>query len=193
MYLGIDVWSMLNLEAKTCIRTMLANNVKLAREQLCHFCINILGHYRKTVSVNSSSTQFVIPESMKVFIVCVLGLLKSPAFALMEDAKLDQKVADFTQLSSCSLAHFLAKMYPKMYSISTIINPENKFCTYISNETDGTISNSIVKPNNIPCSIDKIVDTDVVLIANSDYIYIYLPEKANDEIIQQVLFSVIVN
>jgi protein transport protein SEC24 len=186
VYLGLDVCAMLNLEAKIKIRNVLSTNLRTAREQLCHDIINILGHYRKNVSVSSSPSQFVLPETMKIYPVMLLGLLKTPAFALIEDVKLDHKVASLSQLSYASVNTFWNRVYPRVFSVSAIINPENQYGTLISNPADGVVSNLIIKPNNMPSSVEKMQNTDAYLITNSDYIYVYLPDNVKDEIIQQV-------
>lgn len=191
MYLGTDCCAILNLEAKRKIRSIVNSGVKVAREELCHNCINLLAHYRKTVSVNSGTSQFVLPETMKVFPIMMLSLLKTPTFALSEDVKLDCKVANIAQLSSCSLSYFWTKIYPRLFSVSAIIKSDTSFGKFLENPSDGTLTNIVVKPNNIPASIEKIAQNDITILSNSEYIYIYLPDSVSDEIVEQVIYFLI--
>ena len=186
MYSSVDLDTVINIEAKQHLQTMLKSSVNNARNQICQTCINVLAHYRKTVSTTSASAQFVLPESMKVYPILILGLMKTPAFALMEDAKLDNKIASMMQLRSCSFPHFLMKIYPKMYSIEQIINPELQWGSFIVNEADQTMSNTLFKPANIPISADKIVTTDAYFLVNSDFIYVYLPNSVSETILMEV-------
>lgn len=186
MYSGADFCAMINLEAKLKINLMLTSNIKLAREQLCQDAISRLTHYRKVVSTSSGSTQFVLPETMKFYPIMLLGLMKTAAFALIEDAKLDCKVANIAQLSSCSFSQFWTRVYPKVFSISAIIQPDSMSGTIISDESNGSVNSNIIKPINIPSSMDKLSNNDAFIITNCDYIYIYVPELVQEDILQQV-------
>jgi len=187
IYSGIDMDALLALETRTHMATMQRTTVGNARNQLCQTCINILAHYRKSVSTSSVSAQFVLPESTKVYPLLVLGLMKTPTFGLIEDFKIDAKVAGIMQFRECSFPNLLMRVYPKMYSISQIIDPSQQWGTYIVNEADQQPTTSIVKPTNIPASIEKIVPTDAYLIVNSDFIFMYLPKDVSDAILSEVL------
>lgn len=186
VYSGIDIDAVIGLEARLHILTMQRLSLSNARGELCETCIRTLAYYRKTVSVGSASGQFVLPESMKVYPILLLGLMKTPAYGLLESTKLDAKVANVIQLSELSFNYLLMKIYPKMYSVAQIIDPEQMDGTFILNQTDNTESTSIFKPMNIPSSADKISPTDAYLIANSDFIYLYLPKDISETILMEV-------
>jgi protein transport protein SEC24 len=178
--------ALINLETKQNIQAMTKTSVSAARNQLCQTCINILAYYRKSVSSGSASAQFVLPESLKTYPLLLLGLMKTPGLGLIEDFKLDAKVANFCQFRSCSFTQLLTKAYPKVYSISQIIDSTQSAGTFIMNESDQSPTTSIYKPINVPCSVDKIVNTDAYLIVNSDFIYVYIPANLAEDIIRDV-------
>ncbi len=186
VYSSVDMDAVLALETKQHMQTILKSSISNGRNQLCQTCINVLAHYRKSVSTSSVSAQFVLPESMKVYPLLVLGLMKTPAFGLMEDFKLDAKVANIMQFRHCSFTHLAMRIYPRMYSIGQIIDPSQQWGTFIVNEADQTASTSIYKPVNIPASIEKIVPNDAYLIVNSDFIYVYLPKEVPETLLMEL-------
>lgn len=192
MYLSADMDAIILLEGKLAIQNMLKTSTRGAREQLCQTCINILAHYRKVVSINSASAQFVLPESMKVYPLLVLSLMKSPAFRYLDEVKIDYKVANYCQLLSCSVAHFLTNIYTRVYNLSQIIQPDQvagSYITYQNEQGEEAVSPYIHKPFNIPASTEKMAHTDLYIITNSDYIYIYVPKAVPEETLAKVPFS----
>eukprot|EP00826_Nyctotherus_ovalis_P044929 TRINITY_DN48_c0_g1_i10.p1 TRINITY_DN48_c0_g1~~TRINITY_DN48_c0_g1_i10.p1 ORF type:complete len:555 (-),score=206.36 TRINITY_DN48_c0_g1_i10:96-1760(-) len=186
VYSSIDMDGLIGLEARVHMATMQKQSLGNTRNELCETCIRILAHYRKAVSTSSASGQFVLPESMKVYPLLLLSLMKTPAYGLMDNVRLDAKVANIIQLSELSFTYLLMRLYPKMYSVAQIINPEEPYGTLIINPTNNTESNAVFKPVNLPCSADKIVPTDAYLIANSDFIYVYLPKDVSESILMEV-------
>ena len=186
VYSSVDMDALIGLEARIHMLTIQKQSLSNARNELCDICIRTLAHYRKTVSTSSASGQFVLPESMKTYPILLLSLMKIPAYGLMENTKLDAKVASLIQLSELSFSYLLMRLYPKMYSIAQIIDPEQLYGTMIINAVDNTESISVYKPMNIPSSADKMVPTDAYLIANSDFIYLYLPKDVSESILMEV-------
>ncbi len=184
MYSSIDMDAVLDLEAKQHVQTIQRSSVNNTRNMLCQTAINILSHYRKTVSTTSASAQFVLPESMKTYPLLLLGMLKTPGFGLIEDFKLDAKVASMMQFRSCSFASLVMRAYPRLYSISQIVDPAQPWGTAIMDNE--AASGSIHKPTNIPASTEKIVPIDAYLIVNSDFIYVYLPPNVSEQILAEV-------
>ena len=184
MYLSADMDAVLAIETKLKLQAMLHNTSRFAREQLCNTCINVLAHYRRTVSTASSTSQFVLPEVMKVYPLMVLSLLKTPALLYMEDIKLDNKVANAAQLASCGCAYLLTRAYARVFSVAAIIDPDSQYGTFLPNdeaEAANGVGNFVCKPCNIPASVTKMPNTDAYIISNSDYIYIYVPKETAEE------------
>ncbi len=187
MYLSIDVDAVLGLEAKRHVAEMLRTDIRNAREQLCQTGINVLAHYRKVVSGSTTSTQFVLPETMKVYPLLILGMMKTPAFRYLEELRIDSKVASMSQLLSASFSQLITRVYPRMYSVSQLIDPAQPYGTLIPAEENGVApSSAVFKPLNMPASVERMAGTDAYLICNSDFIYFYVPNMVGDEIIKNV-------
>jgi protein transport protein SEC24 len=179
IYIGIDSEALMNLQTKQSIFFALKTSVRSAKEQLCLQCINCLALYRKQVSPSSATGQLVIPDTMTYYPLLLLSVLKSQGFVAWEDSDLMQKVASLNDMSSCTLSHFITKIYTRMYSINQIMGSEEKWGSL--NE-DGVI----IKAKNIPTSIEHILPDDAFLLVNSDYIYVFFTNLTNINIFQQV-------
>ena len=186
VYQGIDMDAVIALEAKQHVQTIMKSSINNARNQLCQTCISVLAHYRKAVSTSSASAQFVLPESMKVYPILILAMMKTPGYGLIEDFRLDAKVANLMQFRTCPLPYLLMKVYPKMYSVSQIIDPSQQAGTLIINDVDQSVSTTVFKPANIPSSVEKIAPSDAYLIVTSDFIYVYLPKDVSEAILAEV-------
>lgn len=186
VYSTIDMDAILGLEIRQSTSILYKTTVLNARNRLCQTCTNILAHYRKHVSKTTASAQFILPESMKIYPLLLLGLLRTPAFGFTDSFRLDAKIANLYQLMQGSFSYLFMKVYPKMYSVSKLIDPSQENGTMIVNEADQSVSNSVYKPSNVPCSIEKIAPTDAYLIANSDFIYLYLPKDVSETILQEI-------
>jgi len=186
VYSSIDVDAVLGLEIRQTASLIHKMTLSNARNRLCQACINILTHYRKVVSKTTASVQFILPESLKIYPLLLLGLLKTPACGFTDWFRLDAKVANLLQLMQGSFAYTLMKLYPKMYSVSKIIDPSQESGRMIANENEQAVSESVFKPSNIPCSIEKIVPNDAYLIANSDFIYLYLPKDVSETVLTEI-------
>jgi len=184
VYSSIDLEAVLALEARLGGSVMMQLTVNDAREKLCQDCISILAYYRKTVSTVNDSIQFVLPESMKIFPLMILGLLRTPAFGYIEDHKIDERVVTLLQLHACSFPWLFMKVYPRMYKVNGILDECQDTGTFIEN--GGEYSQSIVKPVNIPTSMSKMSSVNAYLIVSSDYIYLYLPADVSESILLEV-------
>lgn len=186
LYSSIDMDAVLGLEIRQTASILQKMTLNNARNKLCQTCTNVLAHYRKTVSKTVASAQFVLPESMKAYPLLVLGLLKTPAYGFTECFRLDNKVANIVQLMQGSFSYALMKVYPKLYSVARIVDPSQDSGTMIVNEQDQTASGSVMKPLNIACSAEKISPNDIYILANSDFIYIYLPKDVSETLLGEV-------
>eukprot|EP01022_Parablepharisma_sp_SALTPOND_P004354 TRINITY_DN120146_c2_g1_i1.p1 TRINITY_DN120146_c2_g1~~TRINITY_DN120146_c2_g1_i1.p1 ORF type:complete len:682 (+),score=52.03 TRINITY_DN120146_c2_g1_i1:794-2839(+) len=181
-FLSVDMDALISLETKKGINEIMKNGNRSAREQLCQTAINTLAYYRKKVSSSSGSSQFILPETMKIYPLLVLGLMKTSAFRYLDEVKVDAKVASMSILASCSFTHLLMNIYPKVYSVSQIL--KNPWGTLILDE-EGKESTVVYKPTNIPASVERMVNTDAYIIANSDFVYVYVPKAVPSEVLSE--------
>eukprot|EP00826_Nyctotherus_ovalis_P006738 TRINITY_DN11624_c0_g3_i3.p1 TRINITY_DN11624_c0_g3~~TRINITY_DN11624_c0_g3_i3.p1 ORF type:complete len:399 (+),score=23.16 TRINITY_DN11624_c0_g3_i3:38-1234(+) len=186
VYDSVDMDAVIGLETRIHVSDIQKLSVNSARDELCKTCTKVLSYYRKTVSGSSELTQLVLPEAMKFYPLLLLSLMKTPAYTRMENARLDAKVANLIQLSELSLSYFLMRLYPKVYSVKHIIDPANSDGRFIVNTENGIESSAIHKPPNLPCSSNSIASSDACIIANSDFIYLYLTRDVSENVLEEV-------
>lgn len=186
VYGSVDMDAVMGLEARIHASDVRKLSVSRARDELCKTCVKTLSYYRKTVSEDSRLTQFVLPETMKFYPLLLLSLMKTPAYARMDNTRLDAKVANLIQLSELSFSYFLMRLYPKVYSVKHIIDPAHSDGRFIVNAENGTESNTVHKPENLPCSINSMASDDAYIIANSDFIYLYLTMDVAENVLEEV-------
>lgn len=179
---------MLFFEAKLGIEKLfLKSNVAKAKELLINNCVNNLAFYRRMFSTDSGAARLIMPESMKVYIVTLLGLFKTPAFETWDHATLDSKIANISQFRSCSIMQFWTRIYPKLYSVSEIMDPDKECGTVLQANLDEIYAKVTSKAMNIPSSVQCMINSDAYILSNSECIYIYFPTNVNNQIIEYVI------
>ncbi|KAM0680086.1 COPII coat Sec23p-Sfb3p heterodimer component [Glugoides intestinalis] len=107
--------------------------------------IDSLVYYRAKCSLNTSFSQFVLPDSVKCLPVLV------QAFGKRKDQE-KERLINFSPEQS------LRYFYPRLFSLSEF-----------------TISSSLELTKNLKLSIDSINEDDIFILENSQKIYIYVP------------------
>jgi len=192
VFLSMDMDSIINIEAKkSCLEIFQSNN-KISREKLCQTAVNVLAYYRKKVPKIGNSSQFYLPEPLKLYPLLALSLMKSYALTYLNDIEIDKKVAFLSKYSCCSFTDLLFSIYPRNYSISQIISNENNWGYKIIEQNVAENPNNdeiFYKPQNIASSVEKMKNSDCYLIVNSEFFFIYIPKECNPIILQKI-FSV---
>ena len=184
--LSVDMDALINIQAKKTVNKVMKESNKNGREALCQAAIDTLAYYRKEVARSTSRSHFLLPEAMKIYPILILGLMKTPALRYLEEVRLDNKVASMYSLLHCSFSSLLTHVYPKVYSISQI--EQNNWGTFILDD-EGKETEVVYKAENIPASVERMVNSDAYIISSNDCIYIYVPKEVAVNLIRE-LFAV---
>lgn len=92
-------------------------DLKDVRETIVDRCIKILAAYRKTCASSSSPGQLILPESLKLFPLYSLTLIKSHAFRLGMNLNSDLRVQEMRYIRSMGVATSIACLYPRMFTL----------------------------------------------------------------------------
>ena len=68
---------------RSSLASLPSSNAKSVKDSIINQVVELLTKYRKSCSSNSAPSQLVIPESLKIMLIQILGALRSPAFALL--------------------------------------------------------------------------------------------------------------
>ncbi len=157
VYLSADIEAIINLTGKINVCHIFRTSVKSGRERMLANAINVLYYYRTHVSSTASPSQFVLPEAMKTYPLYLLALLKTPAFMMLSDTKLDLKTYSMYSILNSPLPSFMKSLYPKLYPVTQVNDPES----LMGKVTD---EGAIVRCQNIPSSQEKIISSGAIPI-----------------------------
>jgi protein transport protein SEC24 len=103
---------------------------KAIKEQIINDLVILLHTYRSKCAAQSSPSQLILPDNLKLLPLYTLSTLKSPAFKLLGNSKLDEKVAWLQKL--LSLPHSLTPylLYPRIYRVTDIGGVDSGYGQY---------------------------------------------------------------
>lgn len=161
--------------------------------------------YRKHCTTASLSGQLILPESLKVLPVMMLGLLKSTAFrkaASMQSADavtVDERAAALSFITSGKLCDIAALCYPRMFDISNLDEMAGIPLPVAENPMvgEGNVGNTqdaskepIGMPNTIALSSEALEDSKVLLFENGMQIVVWLgarvEKKSAEDVVAQI-------
>lgn len=160
--------------------------------------VDVLTIYRKQCAPNSSPSQLVIPESLKLLAIYISSALKSFAFRLLNketENHLDLKVFWIHKYLSMPFGKASYLLYPRVYKISDVhqaVGNQRVLIEgteghkvkwgYFTDESEQSIS----KPKIIPCQLEQISQEDIYVMDNGEYINIFVASKCNPRYVQDV-------
>ena len=121
-----------------------------------------------------------MPDNLKLLPIYLLSVLKTPAFKLLYNCKLDDKIAWMYKVMS--MPHSISPyfMYPRIYRVTDIGSAEADYGQYAEG------AQLMSKPLCYPASMEKLGSKDAYLVDNADYVYLYLGNQVDDTFIQNV-------
>lgn len=107
------------------VKQKLANLEKLGpkkvKEEVVNSVVNVLLNYRVQSAPNSSPSQLVIPESLRLMPIYILSGLKTHALRLLSSSRqLDNKVFQAIRLMGNSFTKMAYMFYPRIYNITEV-------------------------------------------------------------------------
>lgn len=163
--------------------------------------------YRKHCSSASLTGQLILPESLKVLPIMMLGLLKSAGFRRSaasvqsgDAVTIDERAAALSFLTSGTVSEIVAMCYPRMYELQEIADAVGK---PLPSPTDPVVTNSvgntvqdmkskepIALPNTLPLSAESLLEKRILLIENGMQIVVWLgtqvEKSAAEDVIKEV-------
>ncbi len=93
---------------------------KSVREKVINNLVTLLHNYRTECAAQSTPSQLILPDSLKLMPLYTLSMLKSPALKLMQNTKLDDKVYGLIKFMQHPLNLMPYTFYPRVYKITDI-------------------------------------------------------------------------
>ena len=122
----VDQYALHQLIIKDLLSNIWLKTVFNIKEHLISIIIKILTAFRsENVSV-TNPTEILIPDSLDFLWIYALGLIKSPAFKMLGEIKVDEKYANILKLLGVSISKFIQNIMSKSlqniwYSVQSIV------------------------------------------------------------------------
>ncbi|KFP72267.1 Protein transport protein Sec24B, partial [Apaloderma vittatum] len=121
VYAGADVQAVVCLLANMAVDRSVSSSLADARDALVNAVVDSLAAYMSTAS-NLQQSMLVAPNSLKLFPLYILALLKQKAFRTGMSTRLDDRVHAMCQMKSQPLVHLMKMIHPNLYRIDKLID-----------------------------------------------------------------------
>ncbi|KAJ7407494.1 hypothetical protein WISP_126479 [Willisornis vidua] len=119
VYAGADVQAVVCLLANMAVDRSVSSSLADARDALVNAVVDSLAAYMSTAS-NLQQSMLIAPNSLKLFPLYILALLKQKAFRTGTSTRLDDRVYAMCQMKSQPLVHLMKMIHPNLYRIDKL-------------------------------------------------------------------------
>ncbi|XP_077332831.1 protein transport protein Sec24B isoform X2 [Lithobates pipiens] len=119
VFAGADVQAVTSLLANMAVDRSISSSISDARDALVNAVVDSLLSYNSSLS-NLQPTALIAPNSLKMFPLYILALLKQKAFRTGTSTRLDDRVFAMCQIKYQPLVHLMKMIHPSLYRIDRL-------------------------------------------------------------------------
>ncbi|KGL93673.1 Protein transport protein Sec24B, partial [Charadrius vociferus] len=176
VYAGADVQAVVCLLANMAVDRSVSSSLSDARDALVNAVVDSLAAYMSTAS-NLQQSMLIAPNSLKLFPLYVLALLKQKAFRTGMSTRLDDRVYAMCQMKSQPLVHLMKMIHPNLYRIDKL-----------TDETTIHVNDRVVpQPPLQKLSAEKLTREGAFLMDCGSIFYIWIGKNCDNNFIKDVL------
>ncbi|KFP56450.1 Protein transport protein Sec24B, partial [Cathartes aura] len=176
VYAGADVQAVVCLLANMAVDRSVSSSLADARDALVNAVVDSLAAYMSTAS-NLQQSMLIAPNSLKLFPLYILALLKQKAFRTGTSTRLDDRVYAMCQMKSQPLVHLMKMIHPNLYRIDKLID-----------ESTIHVNDRVVpQPPLQKLSAEKLTREGAFLMDCGSIFYIWIGKNCNNNFIKDVL------
>ncbi|NXL95450.1 SC24B protein, partial [Alectura lathami] len=176
VYAGADVQAVVCLLANMAVDRSVSSSLSDARDALVNAVVDSLSAYMSTAS-NLQQSMLIAPNSLKLFPLYVLALLKQKAFRTGTSTRLDDRVFAMCQIKSQPLAHLMRMIHPNLYRIDKL-----------THESTIHVNDRVVpQPPLQKLSAEKLTREGAFLMDCGSNFYIWIGKNCDNNFIRDVL------
>ncbi|XP_046796035.1 protein transport protein Sec24B isoform X1 [Gallus gallus] len=176
VYAGADVQAVVCLLANMAVDRSVSSSLPDARDALVNAVVDSLSAYMSTAS-NLQQSMLIAPNSLKLFPLYVLALLKQKAFRTGTSTRLDDRVYAMCQIKSQPLVHLMKMIHPNLYRIDKLID-----------ESTIHVNDRVVpQPPLQKLSAEKLTREGAFLMDCGSNFYIWIGKNCDNNFIKDVL------
>ncbi|KAM9312521.1 protein transport protein Sec24A [Gastrophryne carolinensis] len=176
IYAGADVQAVVGLLANMAVDRSIASSLSDARDALVNAAIDSLTAYRSSV-LTVQQPGLLAPNSLRLFPMFVLALLKQKAFQTGTSAGLDERTYAMCQIKSQPLAYLMLMIHPNLYRVDNL-----------SDEGALNVSDKIVpQPPILQLSVEKLNRDGAYLMDAGTIMLLWVGRSCGQNFLTQVL------
>ncbi|XP_078398021.1 protein transport protein Sec24B-like isoform X2 [Cetorhinus maximus] len=176
VYAGADVQAITCLLATMAVDRSVSSSLSDARDALVNAVVDSLSAYRSTVS-NLQRSVLVAPNSLRLFAVYILALLKQQAFRTGTSTRLDERVFAMCEMKTQPLVLLMLTIHPNLYRIDNL-----------SDEGSITVGDKTVpQPPILQLSAEKLSKEGAFLMDCGSVMYLWIGKSCSSNFISEVL------
>ncbi|KAM6076571.1 protein transport protein Sec24B isoform 2-T2 [Chlamydotis macqueenii] len=176
VYAGADVQAVVCLLANMAVDRAVSSSLSDARDALVNAVVDSLAAYMSTAS-NLQQSMLIAPNSLKLFPLYILALLKQKAFRTGTSTRLDDRVYAMCQMKSQPLVHLMKMIHPNLYRIDKLID-----------ESTIHVNDRVVpQPPLQKLSAEKLTREGAFLMDCGSIFYIWIGKNCDNNFIKDVL------
>uniref|UniRef100_A0A663MUR8 SEC24 homolog B, COPII coat complex component n=2 Tax=Athene cunicularia TaxID=194338 RepID=A0A663MUR8_ATHCN len=176
VYAGADVQAVVCLLANMAVDRSVSSSLSDARDALVNAVVDSLASYMSTAS-NLQQSMLIAPNSLKLFPLYILALLKQKAFRTGTSTRLDDRVYAMCQMKSQPLVHLMKMIHPNLYRIDKLID-----------ESTIHVNDRVVpQPPLQKLSAEKLTREGAFLMDCGSIFYIWIGKNCDNNFIKDVL------
>ncbi|XP_056372587.1 protein transport protein Sec24A isoform X3 [Hyla sarda] len=119
VYAGADVQAVIGLLASMAVDRSISSSLSDARDALVNAAIDSLSAYRTSV-LTVQQPGLLAPNSLRLFPMFVLALLKQKAFQKGTNASLDDRIFSMCQIKNQPLIYLMLMIHPNLYRVDNL-------------------------------------------------------------------------
>ncbi|KAM9331260.1 protein transport protein Sec24B [Gastrophryne carolinensis] len=119
VFVGADVQAVTCLLASMAVDRSISSSISDARDALVNAVVDSLSSYNSTLS-NLQQSTLLAPNSLKLFPLYILALLKQKAFRTGTSTRLDDRVFAMCQIKYQPLLYLMKMIHPSLYRIDRL-------------------------------------------------------------------------
>ncbi|KFP79168.1 Protein transport protein Sec24B, partial [Acanthisitta chloris] len=176
VYAGADVQAVVCLLANMAVDRSVSSSLADARDALVNAVVDSLAAYMSTAS-NLQQSMLIAPNSLKLFPLYILALLKQKAFRTGTSTRLDDRVYAMCQMKSQPLVHLMKMIHPNLYRIDKL-----------TDESTIHVNDRVVpQPPLQKLSAEKLTREGAFLMDCGSIFYIWIGRNCDNNFIKDVL------
>ncbi|NXN99676.1 SC24B protein, partial [Rhinopomastus cyanomelas] len=177
VYAGADVQAVVCLLANMAVDRSVSSSLSDARDALVNAVVDSLAAYMSTAS-NLQQSMLIAPNSLKLFPLYILALLKQKAFRTGMSTRLDDRVYAMCQMKSQPLVHLMKMIHPNLYRIDRLIDEVSTI--HVNDRV-------VPQPPLQKLSAEKLTREGAFLMDCGSIFYIWIGKNCDSNFIKDVL------